>query len=117
MKLYRALLNEQAEEDLDYYVVANDKLEAAEIIKLALQRSADQYDRYIHVERVRYMDLQLPAENVAYEYGTGYFDTLPKVLDKNGEYPEYTEIIMPFHEFNVRQHYIDITLEELDKHE
>lgn len=117
MEFYRALLNQEAEEDLDYYVVANDKLEAIEILRLALNRVPNFYDRILHVVQFRYKNMSLPATNITDEYPTGYFETIPKVLTANGEYPEFTEIIMPFHEFNVRQHYIDIALEDLGKHE
>lgn len=115
MQVYRALLPQEFEEPLDYYVVANDVAEAAEIMSLALQRAPHYRDEFVTPTKVRYMGLSLPPENISNEYGTGYFKT-KAVRDDTHPNMVYAEIVMPFHEFSVRQYYVDIALEDLDEH-
>jgi len=108
MELYRVNLNNFGEEDDDYYVVANSRSEAVEIIELALQRESHYADRAHEMNKCYVDGFQQEKEVLIANNVSGYYriETNPVDYSMNA--------IMPFIPFSIRRYYIDLALNVLE---
>lgn len=109
MDLYRVNLNNFGDDDEDYYVVANSRSEAVEIIELATQRKSHPTDRAHEMNMCYVGGIQQETSVLIANNGTGYY----RIQTDLNNYA--MNAIMPFKPFNVRQYYIDIAMTGIEK--